>query len=90
MVFSSPFCFTFLVGSVHALGLLINATCDGQNLVAVENALDEAIVMAPVANTRLASNTDTDFANVYQHIFSTDKSDLPSLAQVMSELNSLL
>jgi hypothetical protein len=90
MLFSSPFCFAFLVGSVHALGLLIDATCEGKNLIAVQTALEEAILMATLANTQLASSTDTDFANVYQRIFSTEKSDLPSLAQVTSELNQLL
>lgn len=84
MLFLSSFCFALLAGSGHALNLLIDDSCKDQNL-AVSTALGEAIKMATVAYARLGSSTDTDFANVYQRIFSTDKSDLPSLTQVQSE-----
>ena len=66
--------------STQALQIVADISCEPKK--DIFNAIEQAIDMAKVSLERLNSGSDTDFANVYKRIFSTDKSDAQSLAKV--------
>lgn len=81
--------FYFFVGAyvsvVSCLTLYVDKSCIAHG-APLDNALEEALLMARGAKTRLLSTTDTDFERVMERIFNFKRTDEKSLQKVIGIL----
>lgn len=86
------YCSLYLFVATQAISLTIHKSCykydTGTYEGVITNAIDEAIGAAKSAYNRLNSDTDTDFAAVYQLLFNTpkDKTDTNIFKKVSGQI----
>ena len=80
------FLFGAYVSVVSCLTLYVDKSCTAHG-APLDNALEEAFLMARGAKDRLLSTTDTDFERVMERIFNFKRTDEKSLQKVIGILN---